>query len=205
MAANAMLKFDEPHLVQEIAMLAPPLRAAFAAACAERLLPAYISYSGRHETGSPETLRAALDGAWDVAHGRRLAFDPVEVFERCAALVPGDDEYTNEGSECADDAAASVACAVDAAGSGDARKAAFSARRCYEALDTYLASELNIDFNYPGAEARVLGHPLVQAEFARQCRDLEDLAAAGADAAAVVLRVQARAVEEARNFFGRGS
>jgi hypothetical protein len=200
-----MMKFDEPQLIQELERLTPPLRVAFAAACAERLLPAYLAYAGRHEIGNPGTLRAALDGAWLVALGGDLTFDPEQEFERCAALVPGDDDCANEGSALAEDAASAVAYVVTSAASGDPHKAVLSARCGYEALDNYLSNELDIDFNRPGAEATVLGHPLVQAEFERQRRDLEELATAGSDAAAVVLRIQARAIEEAREFFGRGS
>lgn len=202
-----MLNYDETHLVQEIEKLTPQLRVAFAAACATRLLPAYLAYSGRHEIGSPDTLRAALDATWRFAREGVLTFDPEQEFERCAALVPrdDDDECVNEGFAYAGYAAESVAYAVGVATSGNARRAMLAANCNYDVLDNHLSYELDIDFNVnrPAAIATVLGHPLMQAEFARQQRDLRELAAAGSDATAVVLRVQARAVEEARAFFGQ--
>lgn len=200
-----MLTFNEPQLVQDLEKLSHPLRGAFAAACAERLLPAYRAYSVRRATASKDTLRWALDRVWEVASGEKLGVDPEDAFKQCIALVPPGDECEceNEGQEYAEDAVVAVACSVRVATSGDTSKALVSATRCYEALDTFLSYELDIDFNSPGAEAAVLGHPLVQAELERQRRDLRDLAAAEVTPSEVVQRVRARAVQEAHLFFGQ--
>jgi hypothetical protein len=61
----------------------------------------------------------------------------------------------------------------------------------------------DIDTNVPGAEARVLAHPIVQAELARQRRDIDELDSAPAqDLGAVVARLRDRAKVEAASFFG---
>lgn len=55
----------------------------------------------------------------------------------------------------------------------------------------------------PGEELRVLSHPLVQAEFDRQERDLHDLlAVSGREFAELVKRVRDRAIADATVFFG---
>ncbi|HWF03645.1 MAG TPA: hypothetical protein VHA06_08165 [Candidatus Angelobacter sp.] len=51
----------------------------------------------------------------------------------------------------------------------------YTAQRAYEALDNFVINTENIDTNIPGEEARVLAHPLIQAEFGRQLRDLDEL------------------------------
>lgn len=200
-----MLNFERDNLIQELEGLAPSLRVAFAAACAERLLPAYLAYSGRYETGSPDTLRAALDATWRVALGGALDCDANAEFERCVALIPGDDEYDHESTAYAEYAVSSVAYAVGTAGSPDPQMAIRAANCVYEALDNYVSNALDTDFNRPGAEASVLGHSLIQVEFERQRRDLHEMAAVGSDSASVVLRVQKRAVEGARALFGDGN
>jgi hypothetical protein len=47
----------------------------------------------------------------------------------------------------------------------------------HEALDHYVVAQEGIDTNQDDAEARVLSHPLIQAELLRQQRDLTELSA----------------------------
>lgn len=51
----------------------------------------------------------------------------------------------------------------------------WAASRAYEALDDYVITNENIDSAAPGAESEILSHRLVQAELARQSRDLDEL------------------------------
>jgi hypothetical protein len=92
-------------------------------------------------------------------------------------LIPSEDEGVwIQEQAAAEDAGAAVAYALRCRQNGRSQEAAWSARRSYEALDHYVATQENIDMDIPGAEARVLAHPLVQAELAHQRRDLDDLA-----------------------------
>jgi hypothetical protein len=57
--------------------------------------------------------------------------------------------------------------------------------------------------NNPGAEYRVLSHPLMQAELTRQERDLEELSAIDGQMTVEVVRcLRERAREEAKILFG---
>lgn len=97
----------------------------------------------------------------------------------------------------------SVAYALRARLSGDAQEVAWSARVAYEALDHFVINRENVDTNIPGEEQRVLSHPLVQAEFARQRRDLDELLCTPPHQVKLTInRVRDRARVEAAEFFG---
>jgi hypothetical protein len=80
-----------------------------------------------------------------------------------------------------------------------------SAEQVYNALDQFVINRENIVMWQPGAEERILAHPLIQAELARQRRDIEELlgaAEADADVRQTAERFRARAKAEAGIVFG---
>jgi uncharacterized protein YjaG (DUF416 family) len=149
-------------------------QAAFAAACAERLYPAYAAFvqaSGRDDQG---LIRRTLDLAWDGAKtGVVAAEDPATLFEQCVALIPGD-QSEEAVPPHADDAIASVAYALQAAAGLDAKAAGWAAEQLTNCLDTFLLSN-EIDISTPDAEQQVWDHPLVVAEVRRRKDDLRRL------------------------------
>lgn len=85
---------------------------------------------------------------------------------------------------------------------GEPQEAAWAARVAYEALDNFVINSEDVDMTMPGAELRVLAHPLVQAELARQLRDIEDLKLHGSEPMQTALaRVRSRATADANHFF----
>ena len=126
--------------------------------------------------------------------------------DACMALIPREDDgpwFTEQAS--AEDAGASVGYALRCRQSGQAQEAAWAARRAYEALDHYVINRGDIDTNKPGAEERVLGHPAVQGELARQRRDLDEALAGDMDARDLAARLRERAVMEGAVLFGPAS
>jgi hypothetical protein len=117
---------------------------------------------------------------------------------RCMALIPQEDEgpWINEQAY-AEDAASAVAYALRARRAGESQEAAYAARVAYEALDHHVINRLGIK-----DDAHVLAHPVVQAELARQHRDLDVLLGADADLAELLARLRDRASAEAAIFFG---
>jgi uncharacterized protein YjaG (DUF416 family) len=57
-------RFDEPSLIRALSQLPRSLRVVFAAAAAERLLPAYMSWSHLTGQGDALTMAALLDRLW---------------------------------------------------------------------------------------------------------------------------------------------
>jgi uncharacterized protein YjaG (DUF416 family) len=153
------------------------LRAAFAAACAERLLIGYAKYSAKTGKSGVNELKRILNRLWLDIGGQRMTDDAVKTFiENCLQLIPKE-----EGSAwlpeqpAADDAASAVAYALRCRVSGQACEAVCAAQRAYDTLDDYVRDHEGIDTNIPGAEGKILSHPLIQKEFARQRRDLDEL------------------------------
>jgi uncharacterized protein YjaG (DUF416 family) len=167
-------------------------QAAFAAACAERLFPAYAAFldaSGRDDHG---VVRHAIDTAWEGARSGTIpAGDPAGLYKRCLGLIPVDGPDADQVPAHADDAIASAAYALGAA-AGLADDAAGWAAECViNSLDQFLLGN-EIDADEPDSERRIWEHPLVAAEVDRQTDDLRQLVGTS-DWEAAVDAVRARA------------
>jgi uncharacterized protein YjaG (DUF416 family) len=174
-----LLRYSEPDLVQAIERLSNAARAAFAAACAQRLFPAYVKYATKTGKGDPKAMGEVLSRLWrDLTEMSMLDAEVDRDIARCMELIPKEDDRPWVPEQAmAEDAASAVAYALRCRRNRQAKEAGWSARVGYEALDNYVISLEKIDTNVPGAEARVLSHPLIQAELGRQKRDLDDLLA----------------------------
>jgi uncharacterized protein YjaG (DUF416 family) len=169
------LRFDERELQARLKQLPNKLRVAFAAACAERQLPNYANFSRATGVGDPIRLAGALGRVWDDIEGRTVTDNELQKqLDTCMSLLP-DDEVEVQGQAYANDAVASVAYAIRARLTGDCQEAVWAARRAYEALDYYIVSRFNPKIVEPDAEARIVAHPLVQAELRRQRTDFSQL------------------------------
>jgi uncharacterized protein YjaG (DUF416 family) len=170
------LRYDEARLVQDLSRLSPEARAAFAATCAERMLPIYRWFHERTGRGDPAALEGALAHLWaDLGGGESSGLE----IERGVAegLVPDEDDSWVDECAFAQHAAASVAYAIRSRLEGDGQEAGWAARQVYEAIDLWVTTRDNVDVNAVGVEDRIVEDPLIQAELARQKRDIEALVA----------------------------
>jgi uncharacterized protein YjaG (DUF416 family) len=201
------LSFEEAELAKAIQHLSPQARSAFAAACAQRLLPCYSRFSKRTGRGDPTKLAAALGRLWDDLSGSPMSDAEIEAeIKTCMALIPQEDDgpWVMEQA-AAEDAASALAYALRCRENGLASEAAWAARRAYEAV-TYFCEHLEdnntgkvrmLDYSQRRSEcARHLANPLVQAELARQQRDLDELLRD----AITVPQLRKRSREEAAEF-----
>jgi uncharacterized protein YjaG (DUF416 family) len=202
----APLQFDEAALHEALAGLDARRRAAFAAACAERLLPAYRKLQATRPHLDPIALEQALARLWDDLVGDRPVVDEEldQLITHSAELVPESEPWTSQ-LPYAENAAAAVSYALRCRRSGDLREAVRTARQAHEALDTYVTDELDpsIDLNAPDGEARVIQHPLLQAELARQQQDLLALQADDAALDVLLADLRTRAQRAAVVLFSR--
>jgi uncharacterized protein YjaG (DUF416 family) len=199
------IHFDEQELVHHLDQLPPKLRVAYAAACVERLLPAYFSFSERTGKGDPNRLARILERLWADLQDNPMSAEEIKVnLDTCTSLIPQEDEEPwVEEQVYAEDATAALAYALRARQSGESQEAAWAARRVYEAADYYVTNRVGMDITQSSGEERVLSHGIVQAELARQRRDFEDLlnAASKENTRAVVSLLQSRARADAIKFF----
>lgn len=201
----SMKTFDESMLVAKLESLPVPLRVAFAAACAERQMPAYRRFEGRNGREEPNALECALADVWDDPSPATDGEAFEQRIEELMALIPQEEGFQQPWTQDvtnAQNAGMSAVYALRAKLAGEAQEAAWAARVAYEALDNFVINSEDIDTNQPGEEQRVLAHPLVQAELARQHRDLDELGAGRQDPAALTARLRERARTEAAVFFG---
>jgi len=200
-----IVRFDERALAASLDRLSQQHRIAFAAACAERLMPAYELFAQRSGRGDPKTLAKILARLWDDLAGAEMTEAELQSnIDGCMKLIPQEDEEVWVPEQAAaEDAGAALAYSLRCRQNGRSREAAWSAGRSYEALDHYVIVTEEIDVNSQGAEARILAHPLVQAELGRQQRDLQELSSSD-DPRAAAARLQARAKTEGPTFFGQG-
>lgn len=193
-----MLHFDEKELSRQIERLSKEHRIAFAAACAQRLIPSYERFSKKTGKGNYPLLVNTIEDLWkDLTNGQAVEKDIDERISTCMGLIPGeDDEPWISEQACAEDAASALAYALRCLRTGEPQEAAWAARRAYECLDHYVINSEKIDTNVSGAEVRVLSHPLIQTELSRQQRDLNQLV----NRSVTVEQLKARAQFESSSF-----
>lgn len=85
--------YEFDALEKEIEELPSLHKIAFAAACCERLLPNYNTFSRAENWGNPSVLRTALDEVWQILRAQPV--DAVEIRrlrEACEGEIPDSDE-----------------------------------------------------------------------------------------------------------------
>ncbi len=173
----SLLHFDRAQLLAKIEQLSEHDRTVFATAIAERTLGAYAKYSNRTGRGSLGQLREILACLWADLAGIPMSEQEVAtMIDRATELLPGEDHrpwVLEQGA--AEDAVSAVLYSLRSRKSGLPEEAAWAATCAGDALDDFVISRDDIDTNVPGSEARVVADPLMQAELARQHRDLEEL------------------------------
>src|SRR5262245_10665327 len=113
-----MLRYEEEDVVRRLAAVDARARTAFAAACAQRLLPAYETYCTRTGRKGFEELARFLDALWTrLVRDNARSHDASKESARCEELIPRDDEQPWVVEQVyADDAAAALAYAIRAEG-----------------------------------------------------------------------------------------
>jgi hypothetical protein len=209
----ATLTYDEKQLLGQLERLPAQHRAAFAAACAERLLPAYTAFSARTGRGDPATLTRLLERLWADLAGDQMTDNEVEVeIDTCMPLIPQEDDGPWVAEQAlAEDAASAVAYALRCRQSGESQEAVSAAHSTYSALDYFLVDRYDPPdgkvhgLTHPEVQAellRVLADPLMQVELSHQRRDLDELLAAGErEGPMVIARLRDRARDDAKSVF----
>lgn len=194
--------YDETKLIADLAGLGEPARTAFAAACAERLLLLYARFHTETGQGDPKKVSQALERLWADLAGDPMSADELSAeIEALMALVPSDeDDNWTDLSPYAQNAVTAATYALESRRAEQPQLPAWSARQAYEAIDYFVTNSENVDFNSPGIEEHVLRHPLVQAELARQQRDLSDLRKADSPFASLFNLIRERSRAETISF-----
>jgi hypothetical protein len=170
-------------------------RAAFAAACAERLFPLYAQYVRRTGRGDVPAARAALTALWADLAGHPTGVDFARLADRIEDLVPDvDEEEDYEYGGYAGEALSAVVYAIRAHLDQKPGYFAMAAERPIDVIDQRNTLLVEAAGQVPDdSRAR----PAILAERRRQAADLADLRSAGDNGlAAAVEAIRARAIRE---------
>jgi hypothetical protein len=172
-----VIKFDQSKLIKTIDLLPKLLRTAFAALCAQRLLPAGLAWVEHLEPGSRADVASILSRLWSDLEGDKVPLQEIQKnLDACLALLgPEDEGQWSDLRAYGEDALAAVAYALESRLNGKSQDAVAAARRAYDALDYFVTNEESIDVSQ-STEEDIVAHSLIQGEFARQWQDLDDLA-----------------------------
>lgn len=183
-------------------------RLAFAATCAERLLPFYICYTKRQGSGA-ENYFVALDYVWNCLGVANCdPHDVAHLLVECERTLPDEDSAWNAGCPYADDATAAILYCLRLISSGDQQEAIWAAKRAYEVADNFVVAHTDHSIDSHEDELEVLHHPVIQNELGRQLRDLRELQRVGTDLPTLqglCKELRQRAQSDAVAFFGSSS
>jgi hypothetical protein len=196
----------EPNRAR-IDLLPPRLKAALAAACAQRQAEVYHAYVRRSGAGNSEAFDNLLNAIWDDIRYPRASKQDRERWEACADKLLKQKTKSDIYGAGAEFAILSLLYSNDILTTGKTQDAIHSANQTFNSIDNFLTSPIGgvpqFDETQPGTSAKVLAHPLSQAEHRRQERDLQEIerAALRPDAIpAVVDGLRRRSSVEAKDF-----
>jgi uncharacterized protein YjaG (DUF416 family) len=200
-----MLEFDERQLKIDLASVPKEARVAFAAACAERLAPAYKRFAEISGRGAPDLLVSILGRLWADLQGVPMTVAESNAnIRHCLALVPTEEDgpWIDEQA-AAEDHVSALVYALTCLQGGEPQEAAWSAQHVFEALNSFVQCRDGRGDTQALDPKRVLADPLVQAELARQKQDLDELISCKeADLSELTARLLERAQKESSAVFG---
>ena len=167
--------FDRNRLESSLRQLGAQRAFLFGLMVVDRMLPNYMRFSV--ETGIPgwAILEEAVSFMWHTIDDRTLAMDNPWKPGDCVDLIPESEEIESDYTSSAGDAAGAVANLLKFQASGDISLIAELASLSRDTIDMYVQSTLAEGPITPEAEARILVHPLMQAELRQQKSDLDHL------------------------------
>ncbi len=136
-------------------------------------MPLYEAYWSTRAQG-PSFFRTALDQVWD--HLLNLSSESVEIEklrQEAEAAIPDEDDLL-PGHLYTQHVAIAVTYALDAWLTGSMRSVVFCLEQAYNVVDSYVLNQiLPCGIVTDQIESMVLRQPIVQAELARQSRELD--------------------------------
>jgi RHS repeat-associated protein len=168
----SILTFDHDQLLAQISRLTPSCKLALCAASAEPLIGFYEQFWHLRGEG-PSAFRKYLDAIWDYLEKGPDQSGPAaeEMLTTAQRNVPDEDEIPADSY--AQESALAVTYALDVWVTSRNDMVLACLEQCYNVADNFvLNTTVLTDMISEDDELAVLAHPVVQAELARQQRDL---------------------------------
>jgi uncharacterized protein YjaG (DUF416 family) len=104
--------FDRARFLNKIAVLSNHQRAAYAIACAERLMPLYEWFEAVESWGDKSVLDRGLEIAWNWVKGQAETQQIIDAIAACEEVTPDTEDFSSGLASRALDAASAVAQAL---------------------------------------------------------------------------------------------
>lgn len=170
-----MESFDPSKLRKMLHSLPDWKRVGFMAACCERMLPNYRSFSSETGYGDTNRLSQALAEVWRWVETNQLPSDVNNLVRECEQQAPDTEEFTSIYTSAALDAANSIAATLEALSGAAEDRAIEVASLARDTVDLFVQQWNDLDPNSPDLEKQIIEAPLMQAELQRQRECLEQL------------------------------
>jgi uncharacterized protein YjaG (DUF416 family) len=162
-------RFDMELLEQRLFVLSKMHCLAFAATCAERLLPNYSAFQRASQWGSVEVLRSSLDSVWRLLSGESVSEEVVlEQISKCDSVLPDTEEFDSPLTSSALDAGSAVVETLKIVIDGSPRRAAVVASFCTDTIDMFIQQRDELDPGDTDLDWRIARDPLMVQELANQ-------------------------------------
>lgn len=146
-------------------------QAAFAASCAERLLPNYKKFSESEGWGDYGLLRQALDGIWlHLAQNANLNLK--DLIKKCDKVIPDTEDFETIYVSFALDAGNAIVETLLFIQDNEMSRIVDIASFCRDTVDMYIQELDNMDYSDPSFEQKIASHPLMLKELSKQSEDL---------------------------------
>jgi hypothetical protein len=133
------MSLSDEELIEALAALPVPHRAAFAASVSERLFPNYEAFVADQGCGDPAALREGLDAVWTVLEGGTIDEGHLrELMGQVEGAGPNSDDFSGLFTSLAADAAAAVFYTIECFLKEDPECALHSRDRAVESIVSYL-------------------------------------------------------------------
>jgi uncharacterized protein YjaG (DUF416 family) len=199
-----VLRFDGDSLSKKLSSLPRRLRTAFAAACAQRLMPGHTRFASRNLDANAQQAAKILGELWnDIQSG---SSDPGKLkrdVETCETLIPNSELDFFDGIEYVENAMFALTDAIESELKEGTEEAVWAAEQCADSLFRFVESLVG-HVESRADMARIDSHPLMQTELRRQEADLADLQSAAKNPGsepAIIARIRRRAEADSEFFF----
>ena len=171
---STRIQYDEDVIAGRLSRLENWERAAFALACAQRLLPLYLKYCDVTHEGDPRFARQSAEDLWQSLISSGLPNDALEkIAARSEQLVPdGQAVDVVIWHWYAMNAMAALAYAAQSQLNDGTEAAVWAARQAHEAVTFYVRRRDRMNLDSEREILRLDNDPVVQEELERQDRDL---------------------------------
>jgi uncharacterized protein YjaG (DUF416 family) len=161
--------YDEDELQTRLSSMEHRGLVLFGLYVAEQLLPNYRVFSREQSFGDVDTLRNAINSAWDWLDGKLIDDEEVEsMIDACELVTPHTEDFNSLYVSAALDAANSIANVLRLLLDSDSELAFEIGTLGRDTVDLYVQEIERMPANSVDLEERIRLHPLMQREIAGQ-------------------------------------